>query len=296
MKGLVTSVSALAIMAMASGAQAASTDGSLAAGEGYGAALAVQTNETSFGDNQSELNAGYGFISGGKLRLAITGQVEANFNKLEIWIDAAAGGQSVFSSAGNDGASNMDGLVFDTAFTPETHIIVRNGFDGGLGQNKFDLDFANLGTGLVTAQQSIFGNSLTGADGIVGAGAATVNDIIVGYDNSNVAGVGGGGPVAADQAAAAAVTTGLELVIDLGDLGYAGGDIRVSAVVNSGDHGFASNQVLGGLPIGSNHLAGLSGVDFSAIAGDQFFTIAVPEPASVALLGLGGLAMLRRRA
>jgi PEP-CTERM motif len=296
MKGLVTGVSALAIVAMAGSAQAAQTDGSIA-GDPYGAALAVQTNETSFGDNLSELNAGYGYVAGGKLYLAITGQVESNFNKMEIWIDAGPGGQSVFASAGNDGASNMDGLIFDTAFTPETHIIVRNGFDGGLAQNKFDLDFANLGAGTVTTQESIFGNSLTGADGIVSAGPATINDIIVGYDNSNILGVGGGGNagVPADQAAAAAVQTGLELVIDLADLGYvAGSPIRVSAVVNSGDHGFASNQILGGLPIPSGHLTGLSGVDLSAIAGDQFFTI--PEPASMALLGLGGLAMLRRRA
>lgn len=292
MKGLVTGFSAIAALAMAGTAQAVVVDGSIA-GDGYGAARAVQTNETSFGDNKSELNAGYGFISGGKLHLAITGQVENNFNKLEIWIDAAAGGQSVFTSAGNDGAGSMNGLVFDTAFTPETHIIVRNGNDGG--QNKFDLDFANLLTAAVTSQFSIFGNSLTGS-GTVNPGPATASNIEVGYDNSNVLGVGGGGNagVPADQVAAAAVQTGLELVIDLADLGYLGGDIRVSAVVNSGDHSFASNQILGGLPIPSGHLAGLSGTDLSAIAGDQFFTI--PEPASMALLGLGGLAMLRRRA
>ncbi len=279
----------LAALSLGAPALAVTVDGTLDAE--YGPALAVQANETSFGDNKSELNAGYGFIDGTKLNLFISGQVESNFNKLEIWIDAAVGGQSVFSSAGNDGAGNMDGLVFDTAFTPETHIIVRNGNDGA---DKFDLDFANLLTGDVTSQFSIFGASLTGS-GTVAPGPATANNIEVGYDNSNTAGVGEAWPGAADQVAAAAVNTGLELVIDLADLGYAGGNINVSAVVNSGDHGFASNQVLGSLPVDSGHLAGLSQVDFSAIDGDQFFTI-VPEPATAALLGLGGLAMLRRRA
>ena len=202
------------ICLMAAPAAAVTVDGSIA-GDGYGAPRAVQANETSFGDNKSELNAGYGFIDAGKLNLVITGQVENNFNKLEIWIDAAAGGQSVFSSAGNDGASAMDGLTFDDGFTPETHIIARNGNFGG---DRFDFDIANLLTTDVTSQFDIFGGSLTGS-GTVAAGAANANPIEVGYDNSNTAGVGEAWPGAADQAAAAAVETGLELVIDLADLG-----------------------------------------------------------------------------
>ena len=79
---------------------------------GYGSALAVQTVETGFGDANpaggSELDAGYARLDGGRLYLLLTGNLEANFNKLEIFIDSKAGGQSVFDSSGNDGAGAMD--------------------------------------------------------------------------------------------------------------------------------------------------------------------------------------------
>jgi hypothetical protein len=65
-------------------------------------------------------------------------------------------------------------------------------------------------------------------------------------DNSNVAGVTGG-MATADQAAAAAVTTGLELAIALVDLNYVGGPIRVMVGINNTGHDFWSNQFLGGL-------------------------------------------------
>jgi hypothetical protein len=201
--------------AMAAPTSAQIVDGTKDAG--YGAALAVQTVETQFGDANpdggSELDAGYGVISGGQLYLMLTGNVEANFNKLEIFIDSKAGGQSIFDSSGNDGASAMDGLVFDAGFTADYHIIVRRGNDAG--NDKLDIDFANLGAQSASGYFDVVGGS-TGA-GTTGTGV-NASPIAVAYDNSNVAGVGGG-TAAANQAAAAAVTTGLELGIALADLG-----------------------------------------------------------------------------
>jgi hypothetical protein len=58
---------------MAAPASAITVDGTKDAG--YGAALAVQTTETQFGDNESEMNAGYGVIDSGNLFLLLTGKI-----------------------------------------------------------------------------------------------------------------------------------------------------------------------------------------------------------------------------
>ena len=279
---------------MAGGAAAAPTvDGTL---DGtYGGALAVQTTQTQFGDNFSELNAAYGVIDGGVLHLMITGNIEANFNKLEIFIDSAAGGQSVFSSAGNDNSFVMDGLIFDNGFTADYHMIVRR------GGTQFDVDFADLGAVTSTNYTDIFSGLLEGS-ATTGTGV-NANGIGVGYNNANIAGIAGGAG-AADTANALAVTTGLELAINLSDLGWNGtDDINVMVGVNGSNHDFWSNQFLGGLGTpqgnlggdGAGNFTGAGDIDFLSINGDQFFTVQVPEPGSLALLGLGGLALLRRR-
>jgi hypothetical protein len=298
----------LIVAAMAAPASAQIIDGTKDAS--YGGALAVQTVDTQFGDNASEWNAGYGTISGGRLNLMLTGNLEANFNKLEIFIDSKAGGQSVFDSSGNDNANRMDGLVFDAGFTADYHVIVRRG-----GDPKLDLDFADLGA----QSASGYFDFLTGG-GNTGSGSTGTgvngSPIDVGYDGSNAAGVGGG-TGAANQAAALAVTTGLELSIALSDLGYVSGPIRVMIGQNGGGHDFWSNQFLGGLPAGLmneggpnmgtgtgnlggdgfGNFTGEAAIDFTTIAGDQFFTINVPEPASAVLVGFValGLAAIGRK-
>lgn len=264
----------------------------------YGSALAVQTVQTQFGDNASEWNAGYAKIDAGRLYLMLTGNLESNFNKLEIFIDSKAGGQSVFDSAGNDNANRMDGLKFDVGFTADYHLIARR------GSGKFDLDFADLGAQSATFHENVFAGADAGA-GNTGTGV-NASSIGVGYDGSNVAGVTGGTD-AADQVAAAAVTTGLELSIALSDLGYDGQPINIMVGQNGSGHDYFSNQFLGGLAApqgnlggdGNGGFTGTAAIDFTALAGNQFFTVrAIPEPTSLGLAmlaGTGALAIRRRR-
>ncbi|MGI9243227.1 MAG: hypothetical protein ACR2RV_20685, partial [Verrucomicrobiales bacterium] len=248
----------------------------------YGEPLALQTIETGFGDNMSELNAAYGVIQGDSLYLLLTGNLEANFNKLEILIDSVGGGSNRFTSAGNDNASNMDGLTFDSQLEPDYHLILRR------GSSKFDLDFADLQNMKYASYIDVFGGSDAGrgttgaADDSTYAPDPDPSAIEVAYDNSNTAGVGGDTGAPADQEAAAAVTTGLELRIRLDDLGTPAGDLLVCAFVNNSEHDFASNQFLGGLPEGTGNLGTPNGVDLSIYEGEQYFTVPLPlEPTRI---------------
>lgn len=232
----------------------------------YSTPVAVQTIETGFGDNGSEWNAAYSYVHGGRLHLLFTGNLESNFNKLEIFIDSRPGGSTTFTSAGNDGANVMDGMKFDTDFAPDYHLIARR------GSTKFDLDIANLATQASSVLSDIFGGGDSGS-GISGTGPANTMPIRAGYNGSNTAGIGGNAGSPADQAAATAVTTGLELSIDLADLGNPTGPIKVMLLQNNNDHTFLSNQTLAGLPVGTGNLGTPATVDFSTLAGDQFFTV-----------------------
>ena len=262
----------------------------------YGPAIAVQTVQTEFGNDDgvaggSELDAAYATIEGGNLNLLLTGNLESNFNKLNIFIDSVDGGQNVIGpdvdnggvNPTNDGwAQAHNGLIFDTGFEPDFLVISRNGDAFG---PRFDLDFNSVGNdGLVESSLDVFGG--TGEGSATGVGASGLS---VAFDNSNIAGIAGG-TLEADAAAAEAVLTGLELSIPLSALGNpaVGSTILISAQINGSNHDFLSNQILGGLAapqgnLGSNGAgefvmgAGVGLIDFNQFAGDQFFSITVPS-------------------
>ncbi len=286
MQRFVFAVCGLAISASAM----AQIDGTRGGTDGYGPAVAVQTTNTGFGNNQSEWNAAYGTFSGGRLNLLLTGNLEANFNKYEIFIDSRSGGQTVYSSPGNfDGTNSMNGLRFDNGFQPDYHIVVRRGNDNG--NDKFDLDFANLQAGTFSSYGDILGgNTGTGNTG-TGVNASAIN---VAYDNSNVGGVVDGNN-AANQTAAAAVTTGLELSIKLSDLGNFGTDLRVWTFQNNQGHNFAANQFLPGLESPQGNLGNLSALNMNNFYPTTDGWFVVPAPSAASLLALGGLVALRRR-
>jgi len=319
MKGLVTGMAAVTALSMVGTAQAISVDGTLDAG--YGAALAVQTVQTQFGDNADpsglggggggELDAGYATISGGRLYVMLTGNIEPSFNKVSVFIDSKAGGENTLDGAlaydfGNV-SQNFGGLTFDTGFQADYHVF------GRWGGGAFEADIVDRSNSTAGSILGDFGAATVGvftgiqSGSALGDGTGTTSflgsALDFGFNNTNVAGVAGG-TAAANAAAAAAVTTGFEFSVALADIGYVGGPIKIHAAYGNGDNNFHSNQILGGLNAGTGNLGGdgtgtftggLGGIDFNNFAGDQFFTL-VPEPASMALMGLGGLMMLRRRA
>jgi len=107
------------------------------------------------------------------------------------------------------------------------------------------------------------------ANGVLGF--ETPGLLVVGLDNSNVGGVS---DVAGnDVSDACNVDTGVEISIDLTELGWNGSSpIKIAALITNGDSGFVSNQVAGGLPT-PDQLGEPRDIDFSMIAGNQFVTV-----------------------
>lgn len=112
-----------------------------------------------------------------------------------------------------------------------------------------------------TASDSCFADPLhpVGTPGLLG----------LALDNSNVDGVGAhphGG-----TSGAAYVTTGVEIVIDLAELGWNGfGPLRIAGFLADPTNTTMTNQVLGGVPSQTSSMGAIASVDFSTVPFQQF--------------------------
>ncbi len=268
----------------------------------YGAARAIQNAPTGFGDsnlgvvdfaNGSELNNAYAVRDATTLYLFFGANLESNFNKFELFFDSKSGGQNRLRGDNPDvdfnGLNRMgdsgggDGLTFDTGFEADYYLTMT----GGNTPYQIFANYAELVNGGVGRY---LGSGGAVTDGTL-SGGNNPDGILITINNSNTAGVTG-----SDASGAGLVTTGIEMAIPLSALGADGfSSLRVSAMINGGGHDFLSNQVMGGVgPIGN--LGEPRNVNFSTIDGDQFFEVeAVPEPATLAAMGIGLAALLRRR-
>jgi len=107
-------------------ATAPDVDGTLEANI-YGAPIFLQNNWTGFGDathgnvdggSGSEIDGLYAVISGDRLYVMITGNLEANGNNLDLFFDTVAGGEN--SLSGSPGGVDGDALGAMAGFTLES--------------------------------------------------------------------------------------------------------------------------------------------------------------------------------
>src|SRR5262245_20243141 len=130
-------------------------DGKAGASDGYGAALSVQNTNTQFGNAMngdpvnggggSEIDQVFGRVSNGRLYVMVAGNLETNFNKMEVFIDSKTGGVNSIDGAalpagvdafccGGIGTTSgalqrMNGLAFDTGFNADYLVTMSNGYE-----------------------------------------------------------------------------------------------------------------------------------------------------------------------
>jgi hypothetical protein len=316
----------LALGAMAVPAALAQVNGANDAGE-YGAARATQNVGTGFGNNFSELNAAFATWNpgAGTLRLLLTGNLEGNGNGIVLFMDTRAGGAIAntlpggFGQMGSVGGARIDdwgtdtdggpgvtptpggGSVLSPGFNPDLALEINS---GGGGANYFinviDLTIPNE----PNPDKDIFlGQNATNGPGVtqtyVRSGGPRGN-VTHAFNNTNTAGVNALGDPPGDPLSA---TTGLEFEFDTTFLNLGAGvnEVRFFAFVTNGSGDFLSNQFLPGIGATSN-LGGPGGVggtplfDIREFANStSFFTVTVPEPASLSVASLAGVCLLARR-
>jgi hypothetical protein len=273
----------------------------------YGAPLTVQTINTGFGNapggtdstGGSELDAGYGAIdNSGNLDLFLSGNFENNGNHLNIFVHGGDPGQNVLNAPATATLQKMNGSVFSPGFQA-TWAFDMNDYQGTL----YNEEYTYGGPGVINGGYvgSVPETSTGIAPAAIPGGGGFPAFSTIALNNLNGSTMGPAG-AATNQAAAAAVQTGFEISIPLSQIGWSGGPIMVLADINGGGDTYLSNQFLPGLAVGTGNVGGggpytgpNSGTFNFANSPGQYFTVQVPEPASIGVLGAAALMLAARR-
>jgi hypothetical protein len=167
-------------------------DGQLAGDEAfYGPALSMQNTNTHFGNatngdprfanSGSEIDQVFATTRGGRLYVLIAGNLETNFNKLEVFIDSTPGGVNTidgnalpggvdpfccggfpppngFNPTNSGALQKLHGLTFDTGFNADHYLTFSNGVDR-VGEPGSDIGFWTLTAYYADLTQGTAGNT-----------------------------------------------------------------------------------------------------------------------------------------
>ncbi|MDX2118408.1 MAG: hypothetical protein SFY96_09525 [Planctomycetota bacterium] len=309
------------------------TGGTLAGGTNtYGIAIDINNSNTggvaaicppAAGDvdiaGGSEIDGLFANISGGKLNLLVTGNLQTNFNKFSLLIDCQPGGQNVMRSDNPDidfGTLNngLGGLTFDAGFEADYWVSYQGGgspienysnaavlrTNGALrGFNDEALDYGAYSGGAKSTNNPVSynGTNIDSQDGTkaniyTNYAPRKAGEAVVANPSAPVPPAAGLVKVSMNNSnidgvsgdavnCPSAVTTGMEFQIDLAELGWDGSsDIKVAGFITNGDRNFMSNQVIGGLPTGTGNLADPETLSFDTIDGNQYVVVNTPICAS----------------
>ncbi len=279
---------ALGLAAFAAPASAIVMDGQL--DPEYGTPVVVQTAMTQSTDatsgllggcNGGELDAAYAAVDATTLYLFVAGNLRFEGNPVEygalytvlhVFVDTGEGGQGTLNLPVFPYTPHLNGLTFDAGMSPS------RAFDcvGSLA-NYYDPSSAyTLSASLSTLSAGGGGSRVwLGSTGAGGpgtlSGGTNPDGVEVAIDNRNVAGVTSGCATSSGED----VGTGIEWAIPLSALGNPTQCLKVSVVMTRSYWGIV--QALGPLPLEALCTGGVAATtDFSAIGGNQFFTICPP--------------------
>ncbi len=250
--------------------------------QNIGTSFGNSTDPAQFVANGSEIDAVWAYVdTASNLYVLVAGNLETNFNKIDLFFDVRNGGQPALIGALNPdtdfnalrrmgdntdgsldaitgGPTGIDatGLTFDAGVAPDYWIGYTN---GNPPLTEHFLNGAVLetssGTGLFVGGGQIASTPIISALGPRGVGNLQASG-----DNSNVLGVRGrvasaGSGSLADVSAPSSVVTGVEFKVNLAGIGYdmsvfpAGTpeDILIGGFILGQNWDFLSNQIIGGI-------------------------------------------------